>query len=1301
MPGGARVKPGETVDLFKVLDPETTAFEDVFIKSVEAPHGDVYREVVVKKSLQVVEFDLSSFHYAIVRQSNIDATNSASAGQVFSAAANDKFQWLWAVTAVEHPLMMAENNLSLPPATASQDGYLTKEDWQLFSGLRDQIVIWQYQDFNAPVGSSLTLTAFENGTGLAFNAGFIVDGTAEIVRQSDTGKAPTTTNSIPGRLLPANRVAVSSHIGTTIVLNQAPESSQNVRVFYQISVPQNVGLPTGYVEDPEFANDTSFDNLDELYVNVNSTESIYGTKTFETGWALTPGAQDGYIIEGDGSGNASWASFLSKSSIQNRAVVGKSGNVDYTSIKEALDFVAAQSPSDSNEWLILVHPGEYTEDPMTISAGIFLSDASNSRFPSVTIIASNSSENLLTMTGGSVSGFEFRGVTDPLKACVDINSPAQSSLIVHCSFKNCSTGIHVYNGAVAILDDIGVNITGVGQQITDSVIKASGSSTKVLGGSWLINVPSGVLAAYGSDDPIAAGIKVSQATCSVNAITCTLNSNTGNTSAVFAENGASCILFTGRFLECDTAVEIGASGSDTLVNLQTARFTDNTLNFDVKSSTGTVFAIGSADEQKSNVVTGGTIDGILQVIDQDVTELVGNVNVEFESGRNASLRKYMNEFSLSGRLSGGNVTDGGGLNADVSDGYGWVRRENGVNDLHRINWGSTSVSLTPSTTNFIVYNANTLQITSSTSTPNDFDIKLAEIETDGSGIRFIHDTTFSSLAPLKHIEDYLLDTRKFTIGTGLTGSTGSSETKFSVDSGNYYRGLTNITFDGYSDAVFSYFYNSGNSEISDQTDVDIQNYDNNGTLTAMTDGYYRADTIVLTSDGRVSLFYGTAEYFTAAAAEDAGVPVIPSFMEETAITPANLIIQDGYGIVDIIDKRPIASFVEAGAVGAGGGVSNHGSLSGLDDDDHPQYFLVSGSRGMGGDLDMNSNNIIDVGNIDGVDVSNHGSRHDPGGIDALSTGTPVAVLAGAGQSAGVAASYSLSDHQHSINTGTPSTIGSSNSEGVSSSIPRLDHIHAHGDQAGGSLHSVATTGTAGFLSAADKTKLDDIIDGYVDALPGTSGDPSSSNRYVTDQDPRNTNARTPTGSAGGQLGGTYPNPDVRGIRETSGPTELTIGDIPDGYNLQRSGSSVIGVEPIDSPTKEVFYLAEGNSNTGDFRTRSIGASGSWNFTFYIPHDFNSIIDLVAVAAATGGGAVGTGKDIDLSSDYGGIGEQGTVNSETDTASTYTIPAVGELFELDLTPVFSNLDPGDICGVNIDHNGIGGSVDYLGIRLRYS
>lgn len=47
-------------------------------------------------------------------------------------------------------------------------------------------------------------------------------------------------------------------------------------------------------------------------------------------------------------------------------------------------------------------------------------------------------------------------------------------------------------------------------------------------------------------------------------------------------------------------------------------------------------------------------------------------------------------------------------------------------------------------------------------------------------------------------------------------------------------------------------------------------------------------------------------------------------------------------------------------------------------------------------------------------------------------------------------------------------------------------------------------------------------------------------------------------AVGGQIGGTGASPDVRGLRETSGPTNLTLGAVSDGQVLVRSGSTIIG-----------------------------------------------------------------------------------------------------------------------------------------------
>jgi hypothetical protein len=62
-------------------------------------------------------------------------------------------------------------------------------------------------------------------------------------------------------------------------------------------------------------------------------------------------------------------------------------------------------------------------------------------------------------------------------------------------------------------------------------------------------------------------------------------------------------------------------------------------------------------------------------------------------------------------------------------------------------------------------------------------------------------------------------------------------------------------------------------------------------------------------------------------------------------------------------------------------------------------------------------------------------------------------------------------------------------------------------------------------------------------------------------DARLADSRAPTGAASGDLGGTFPGPTVtqaRGLRESAGPTTLTMGAVADGQVLKRSGSTIVG-----------------------------------------------------------------------------------------------------------------------------------------------
>jgi hypothetical protein len=65
------------------------------------------------------------------------------------------------------------------------------------------------------------------------------------------------------------------------------------------------------------------------------------------------------------------------------------------------------------------------------------------------------------------------------------------------------------------------------------------------------------------------------------------------------------------------------------------------------------------------------------------------------------------------------------------------------------------------------------------------------------------------------------------------------------------------------------------------------------------------------------------------------------------------------------DPNTDEAIVNFRGTAGGGGVTDHGSLTGLTDDDHTQYLLHDGTRAMSGNLNMGDNNIRNMGIIEG------------------------------------------------------------------------------------------------------------------------------------------------------------------------------------------------------------------------------------------------------------------------------------------------------------------------------------------------
>lgn len=201
------------------------------------------------------------------------------------------------------------------------------------------------------------------------------------------------------------------------------------------------------------------------------------------------------------------------------------------------------------------------------------------------------------------------------------------------------------------------------------------------------------------------------------------------------------------------------------------------------------------------------------------------------------------------------------------------------------------------------------------------------------------------------------------------------------------------------------------------------------------------------------------------------------------------------------------------------------------------------------------------------------------------------------------------DHKHDITTATVSEItDSTNSEGAATSVARSDHGHSHGIRGGGNLHSAVVAGvTNGFMLAADKTKLDSVplltstapVNVTKAAAAVGIGTEAARNDHKHDV----TTAAPSIGIGGSNAEGAATSvarsDHNHALRETAGPTDLTIGAIANGEYLRRSGATIIGGSPGGSVFGADYQIVTGASRTTT-TANAYGGVGTTKLTLTTP-----------------------------------------------------------------------------------------------------
>lgn len=502
---------------------------------------------------------------------------------------------------------------------------------------------------------------------------------------------------------------------------------------------------------------------------------------------------------------------------------------------------------------------------------------------------------------------------------------------------------------------------------------------------------------------------------------------------IFVENGATITTsdtlvrdFTGTLGEGFVSAN---TGSGPFIDVSGITFSNNTkdISIDNPNTTGSITA--TADKTKTTVEDLADITIFIADSQTGGISFTGELNYSAtDFSKIADIGPLVSNSSTMGVFKGGELSVGSGRVVNVAALKGYISTGLPPNDIIKyFQLGAQAITVSANANNYIYINSSGTLVQNAAAPDTRENILL------GRGVTNSTDVLFIERAPLdsQHYSNKI--DRVFREAIGAIYATGSLVSEngtrgLNVTAGEYYYSEIEFTPAGGTGISWDSFYQSSTpgvyTRVAGVSTVDNAFYDNgSGTLQAIPTSKH-VKHLLMTIGGpseKYILIYGTASYTTLAEAQAAPLPVVPAYMNGAFVRVCSIIIQHGNpNIQDIIDERPRVGFASSSSVR---GLTDHGALAGLGDDDHTQYILVNGTRAFTGSQSFGGNNITSVGTVNGVIVETHASRHLPNGADPLATAAPVAI--GSTLAAGTANSFSRADHVHILpDVGTASTYGS-------------------------------------------------------------------------------------------------------------------------------------------------------------------------------------------------------------------------------------------------------------------------------------
>jgi hypothetical protein len=688
---------------------------------------------------------------------------------------------------------------------------------------------------------------------------------------------------------------------------------------------------------------------------------------------------------------------------------------DFTSVKAAVDSIV--DATSVKTYLVQVAPGVYTEDPFTIPAYVTVRGLGEYD-QSCTIQTSNNSAHFITMSANAwLANLGVKGPTGSTYAAIHYNGTGTSPAFVF--------NVAILTGYYGIL----VDPTSYGVlHCRDVVNRYSGSAINQFIRVTDYGVVMTMLCSFmsGPSAAVDKGFVCIGQNARMTLDMCAFR-NSGATSAIYADDGAtirgiSCSLSAGI-----NAVHIGNIGNNTRVDLVSS-FIKEVFTRDIYAETASCIITFNGCASFDKIVL--TDPTVLTATFCDKSNLgftvFGDLFTQQSNGNVFSLSDLITQTVDTGKITGG-LLSASGLNINVTSGNGYIT--NGIGLVEEVAWTATGLAVGTNIDHghIIVDDNNVVQAINYTPDITN-KIILGEFTTSASSVELLVARSVELWNHTSRHYQFLEDV------IGPVNVTGGTVTKFAnpslfvnADNSAFYIADTFFETTASSPVIFTQWYRDGGSgwnHIASVSGISNTQYDNgSGTLASIPSSHYvRHSLFVSVNDGDTTYHLVTGQEAFATSGLALTNPNPPEVLSHAACFLAAIVTQQGNNdIVAIYDQRPRLGQLASNTTS----VTSHGQLSGLGSDDHTQYQLRSEKNTANGYVGLTGSTKVDPTYLTLADTP------------------PGTISVGAG-AVGVSTDLAREDHNHNISTGTPGAVtpGNSASAGVATSLARSDHQHS-------------------------------------------------------------------------------------------------------------------------------------------------------------------------------------------------------------------------------------------------------------------